>query len=279
MQKKLLLVSILSFILLLSLGAIVLGCPAPELISITPNSGLNNQSIDVVITGAKFHKSAYAKLTKAGEPDIIATNLNITKTEITCTFDLTGRAPGVWDLVVGNVGSFSKKEKPAENFETFTIEKVIEVKAPVQEEAKAEPQPEVVEEEPAPVDPNEIEDSIYFDFDKSNIRADQVYYLDSNVAIIKENPAFIIVLGGHADERGTKEYNIKLSARRAETVKKYFVSKGIAADRIIVYAYGEEYPAAKGHNESAWSLNRRVDISCWERVPTKEEALEKAPQL
>jgi peptidoglycan-associated lipoprotein len=279
MQKKLLLVSILSFILLLSLGAIVLGCPAPELISITPNSGLNNQSIDVVITGAKFHKSAYAKLTKAGEPDIIATNLNITKTEITCTFDLTGRAPGVWDLVVGNVGSFSKKEKPAENFETFTIEKVIEVKAPVQEEAKAEPQPEVVEEEPAPVDPNEIEDSIYFDFDKSNIRADQVYYLDSNVAIIKENPAFIVVLGGHADERGTKEYNIKLSARRAETVKKYFVSKGIAADRIIVYAYGEEYPAAKGHNESAWSLNRRVDISCWERVPTKEEALEKAPQL
>ncbi len=280
MQKKLLVVSVLSLVLVLSLGAIALGCPVPEVASVSPNTGLNTEAVNIVVTGAKFHKSAYVKLSKPGQSDIIATNLNVTKTEITGTLDLTGQAEGAWDLVVVNIGSISKKEKPAALTEAFTVKGAIIVKAPVQE-VKPEPQPEVkVEPEAAaPVDPNENLESIYFDFDKSNIRANQVYYLDSNVAVLKENPALKIVLGGHADERGTNQYNIKLSNRRAETVKKYLVEKGIDAARITVYAYGEDYPAADGHTESAWSFNRRVDISLWEDVPNKEAALERAPQL
>lgn len=284
MQKKLLFGLVLSVVLLLSLGTIVLGCPVPEVASVSPNTGLNTEAVNIVVTGAKFHKSAYVKLTKAGQPDIIATNLNVTKNEITCTVDLKGKAEGPWDLVVVNIGSISKKEKPATLTEAFTVKGAIVVKAPV-EEVKPEPKPEVkpeepkVEEKPAPVDPNTKLESIYFDFDKSNIRADQVYYLDSNVAVLKENPDLKIVLGGHADERGTKEYNVKLSTRRAETVKKYLIEKGIDAGRIFIYAYGEEYPAADGHTESSWSFNRRVDISLWEKVPTKEEALGKAPKF
>ncbi len=280
MQKKLLVVSVLSLVLVLSLGAIALGCPVPEVASVSPNTGLNTEAVNIVVTGAKFHKSAYVKLSKPGQSDIIATNLNVTKTEITGTLDLTGQAEGAWDLVVVNIGSISKKEKPAALTEAFTVKGAIIVKAPVQE-VKPEPQPEVkVEPEAAAqVDPNENLESIYFDFDKSNIRANQVYYLDSNVAVLKENPALKIVLGGHADERGTNQYNIKLSNRRAETVKKYLVEKGIDAARITVYAYGEDYPAADGHTESAWSFNRRVDISLWEDVPNKEAALERAPQL
>lgn len=284
MQKKLLIVSVLSFVLLLSLGVIALGCPVPEIASVSPNTGLNTEAVNIVVTGAKFHKSAYVKLTKSGQSDIIATNLNVTKNEITCTLDLKGKAEGPWDLVVVNIGSISKKEKPATLTEAFTVKGAVVVKPPVQE-VKPEPKPEVkpeepkVEEKPAPVDPNEKLESIYFDFDKSNIRENQVYYLDSNVAILKENPALKIVLGGHADERGTKEYNIKLSTRRAETVKKYLIEKGIDAGRIFIYAYGEDNPAADGHTESAWSFNRRVDISLWESTPNKEEALEKAPKF
>lgn len=270
----------MSFVLLLSFATLALGCPAPELISITPNSGLNNQSVDIVITGAKFHKTAYVKLTKAGQADIIATNLNITKTEITCTLDLTGKAPGAWDLVVGNVGTISKKEKPAENTETFTIKGAIKVAPPVQE-VKPEPQPVVEakpEVKPEPVNPNQGLETIYFDFDKSNIRKDQLDNLKSNLKILKDNADLKIVLGGHADERGTEEYNIKLSTRRAETIKKYLVEEGIDADRITVYAYGEQHPMVTGKDESAWSFNRRVDISLWKKVPSQKKALEK-PEL
>lgn len=279
MLKRLLIVSIVTLVILLSLNTLVLGCPFPEVISVSPNTGLNNETINIVVTGAKFHKSAYVKLTKAGQPDILATNLNVTKTEISCTLDLTGKAEGAWDLVVVNIGSITKKEKPSSLTEAFTIKKAIVVKAPV-EEVKPEPEPveEVKPETPAPVDPNEKLETIYFDFDKANIRTDQVASLETNLAILKENPALQIVLGGHADERGTKEYNMKLSARRAETIKNYLVNKGIDAARIVIYAYGEDRPIATGHNEASWSFNRRVDISLWENTPTKEEALKKAPK-
>lgn len=279
MLKRLLIVSIVTLVILLSLNTLVLGCPFPEVISVSPNTGLNNETINIVVTGAKFHKSAYVKLTKAGQPDILATNLNVTKTEISCTLDLTGKAEGAWDLVVVNIGSITKKEKPSSLTEAFTIKKAIVVKAPV-EEVKPEPEPveEVKPETPVPVDPNEKLETIYFDFDKANIRTDQVASLETNLAILKENPALQIVLGGHADERGTKEYNMKLSARRAETIKNYLVNKGIDAARIVIYAYGEDRPIATGHNEASWSFNRRVDISLWENTPTKEEALKKAPK-
>ena len=281
MLKRLLITSIVSLVILLSLSTLVLGCPFPEVVSVSPNAGVSNETVNIVVTGAKFHKSAYVKLTKAGQPDILATNLNVTKTEISCTLDLTGKAEGAWDLVVVNIGSITKKEKPSSLTEAFIIKEAIQVQAPVEEVGPApEPQPEeeVITETPAPVDPNENLESIYFDFDKSDIRTDQVASLETDLTILKENPALQIVLGGHADERGSKDYNIKLSTRRAETIKNYLVNKGIDAARIVIYAYGEEHPIATGRNETSWSFNRRVDISLWENTPTQEEALEKAPK-
>lgn len=274
MQRKLVLIPVMALVLLLSFTAYTLGCPVPEVVSVTPNTGLNNESVNIVINGAKFHKTAYVKLTKSGESDIVATNLNITKTEISCTLDLTGKAAGEWDLVVGNVGSMSKKEKPAVNTETFTIKGAITVKKPeVKPEPKPEAEPEVKAEDKPVVDPNKDLKAIYFDFDKSDVRNDQKSFLDSNVKILKDNAKLNIVLGGHADDRGSVEYNMELSSRRAESIKNYLMEKGIAANRIIVYAYGEEYPEVAGQNESAWAYNRRVDISLWEYIPAKEQAL------
>ncbi len=283
MQNRMMFVSVLSLVLLLSFSTIVMGCPVPEVASVSPNTGLNTESVDIVVTGAKFHKSAYVKLTKSGQSDIIATNLKVTKTEITGTLDLKGKAEGAWDLVVVNIGSITKKEKPATLTESFTVKGAIVVQPPVQE-VKPEPQPEVKpEEKPVvkeePVDPNKDLKAIYFDFDKSNVRNDQLAILDQNVKIFNAHSALKIVLGGNADDRGTNEYNQKLSSQRAESVKKYLIEKGIAADRIITYAYGEEYPIESGKNESSWSYNRRVDISLWESAPTKEQALEKATKL
>lgn len=280
MQNKMMFVSVVALVLLLSLSTIVLACPVPEVVSVSPNTGLNTESVNIVVSGAKFHKSAYVKLTKAGQSDILATNLNVTKTEITGTLDLKGKAPGAWDLVVVNIGSITKKEKPATLTESFTVKGAIVVKPPVQE-VKPEPQPEVKPEEKpvVKVDPNKDLRAIYFDFDKSNVRNDQFAFLDQNVKILKDNSKLKIVLGGNADDRGTNEYNLKLSTQRAESVKQYLIEKGINADRIITYAYGEEYPIATGKNESAWSYNRRVDISLWENAPSKEQALEKATKL
>ncbi len=283
MKTRVMLVPVITLVLLLSFSAFTLGCPVPEVASVSPNTGLNTETVNIVVTGAKFHKSAYVKLTKSGQPDIIATNLNVTKNEISCTLDLKGKAAGAWDLAVVNIGSISKKEKPAVLSSAFTIKEPIVEKPPVQEVTPA-PAPEVKPEEkpvvkPEPVDPNKDLKAVYFDFDKANIRNDQLVVLELNVKILNSNPALKVVLGGHADERGSNEYNLKLSSQRTESVKKYLVEKGIDASRIITYAYGEEAPIATDKNESSWSYNRRVEISLWENIPSKEQVLEKATKL
>ena len=83
----------------------------------------------------------------------------------------------------------------------------------------------------------------------------------------------MILLGGHADERGTREYNLELSEKRAEAIKEFLLTKGIDSSKITIYAYGKDYPIKKGHDESSWWYNRRVDILVWESPPTKEQGL------
>lgn len=284
MQKRVLLVSVVTLVFLLSFSVFTLGCPVPQAASVSPNTGLNTDSVNVVVKGAKFHKSAYVKLTKSGQPDIIASNLKVTENEISCTLDLKGKAEGPWDLVVGNIGSITKKEKPSVLAGAFTVNKPVVVQPTPAPTPAPIPAPEVKPEEkpvvkPEPVDPNKDLKAIYFDFDKSNIRDDELYKLDLNVKVLESNSALKIVLCGHADERGTAEYNMKLSSQRAASIQKYLVEKGIDASRIITYAYGEDSPIATGKDESSWSHNRRVDIALWENVPTKEQALEKAVKL
>jgi outer membrane protein OmpA-like peptidoglycan-associated protein len=116
--------------------------------------------------------------------------------------------------------------------------------------------------------------SIFFDFDKSVLRSGIIGTMKDNLAILQANPNMYIILGGHADERGTREYNQALSERRAKTIQKYLIDNGIAPERIIIYAFGKDHPLKEGHDEVSRSYNRRVDILEWETIITKEQVID-----
>jgi peptidoglycan-associated lipoprotein len=107
---------------------------------------------------------------------------------------------------------------------------------------------------------NMLATMIHFDLDKSNIRADDMGTLDQKVAILQANPELRIRIGGHCDERGSDEYNLALGNRRAQAAKQYLVSHGIDASRIETQSWGEERPLVDGHDETAWSQNRRDEF-------------------
>ena len=101
---------------------------------------------------------------------------------------------------------------------------------------------------------------VYYDFDKSNVRADQQSRIEKNATYLKDNQGVRIVVEGNCDERGTNEYNMALGERRALSAKKYLVNLGVSASRINTISYGEEKPLNHGHDELAWSQNRRSDF-------------------
>ncbi|HEV2669764.1 MAG TPA: peptidoglycan-associated lipoprotein Pal [Gemmatimonadales bacterium] len=101
---------------------------------------------------------------------------------------------------------------------------------------------------------------IHFDYDKSNVRSDDMGALDQKVAILQRNSDLRIRIGGHCDERGSDEYNLALGNRRAQAAKQYLVSHGIDTGRIETQSWGEERPLVDGHDESAWSQNRRDEF-------------------
>ena len=103
--------------------------------------------------------------------------------------------------------------------------------------------------------------TVYFEFDKSNLTSKSLQTLKSAVNALNENSSIMITLSGHADERGTREYNLALGQRRAEAVSDYFVLNGIDKDRITIRSYGEERPLALGQDEESYSKNRRVEIN------------------
>jgi len=125
----------------------------------------------------------------------------------------------------------------------------------------------------APVDPNEgattfnplreniSQRTIYFDFDSSALSAQGQEVIRKIGPYLAENPSVRVRLEGNTDERGTREYNIGLGERRAMTVQAALLSMGASQGQMSVVSYGEEKPAALGHDESAWALNRRVVIS------------------
>ena len=116
--------------------------------------------------------------------------------------------------------------------------------------------------------------SVYFDLNKSIIRPNQLEVMMGNMIELKANPDLYIIISGHADERGSRQYNLALSEERAQTVQKYLLENGVTAERIIIYAFGKDYPLKKDHNEISWSINRRVDILEWDTVLTKEQVIE-----
>jgi len=101
---------------------------------------------------------------------------------------------------------------------------------------------------------------VYFDFDKSEIRDEFRDVIQAHAEYLSSNSDVSITLEGHADERGTREYNIALGERRANAVQRMLTLQGAAASQVRVVSYGEERPAALGHDEDAWSLNRRAEF-------------------
>jgi peptidoglycan-associated lipoprotein len=99
---------------------------------------------------------------------------------------------------------------------------------------------------------------IHFDFDKYDIRPRDAEILNGNAALLSKYPTIKVQIEGHCDERGTNEYNLALGERRANNTKKYLISLGISQDRISTISYGEERPSDPGHNEEAWTKNRRA---------------------
>lgn len=101
---------------------------------------------------------------------------------------------------------------------------------------------------------------IYFEFDRDDVRADYVDVVAAHGAYLARNAQTRIRLEGHTDERGTREYNLGLGERRAQSVRRMLMLQGASSDQIQVISYGEEMPAAMGSNEQAWQQNRRVEL-------------------
>lgn len=101
---------------------------------------------------------------------------------------------------------------------------------------------------------------IYFDYDKSDVKSEFQQVVQAHAEYLAANSEASVTLEGHADERGTREYNIALGERRTIAVQRLLTLQGASSSQIRVVSYGEERPASLGHNEDAWSLNRRAEI-------------------
>jgi peptidoglycan-associated lipoprotein len=99
---------------------------------------------------------------------------------------------------------------------------------------------------------------IHFEFDQYTLTDEARRVLDAISEALKANRTFLVTIEGHADERGTTDYNLALGQQRAQAAKDYLVSLGVEAERIDTVSYGEERPVDPGHDEAAWALNRRA---------------------
>lgn len=102
--------------------------------------------------------------------------------------------------------------------------------------------------------------TIYFEYDKSNVRPEFMSVIAAHGKLLASDGSRKVELQGHADERGSREYNIALGERRALSVRGLLLGHGVRSSQITTVSYGEERPAVNGHDESAWSKNRRVEI-------------------
>ena len=101
-----------------------------------------------------------------------------------------------------------------------------------------------------------VGDRVFFGYDSAELDEDAQELLQDQVAWIKEHDASVTI-EGHCDERGTREYNLALGEKRAQSVKNYLISLGVSSNRVSTISYGKERPAVVGSNEGAWSQNRR----------------------
>ncbi|GIX35429.1 MAG: peptidoglycan-associated lipoprotein [Lysobacteraceae bacterium] len=142
----------------------------------------------------------------------------------------------------------------------------------VKEEPAPPPPPPPPPAQPAPVDDGRYQPSdldtdsclrqrvVYFDFDQANVKPEFAAIMACHAKYLRDRPSARITLEGHADERGTREYNLGLGERRGNAVSDALVANGGSASQLTVVSYGEERPACMDSNESCWSRNRRVEI-------------------
>ena len=100
----------------------------------------------------------------------------------------------------------------------------------------------------------------YFEYDSSELKEDDKAILEKHAQFITLYPEISVVVEGHADERGTREYNLALAERRAKTIERLLTLQGVLTEQMQVISFGEERPVALGHDEDAWQLNRRVEL-------------------
>ncbi len=102
-----------------------------------------------------------------------------------------------------------------------------------------------------------VGDRVFFNYDSSELDGDAQELLQDQVAWLKQYSDVSVIIEGHCDERGTREYNLALGEKRAQSVKNYLIGLGISADRVSTISYGKERPAVVGSNDGAWAQNRR----------------------
>jgi peptidoglycan-associated lipoprotein len=107
------------------------------------------------------------------------------------------------------------------------------------------------------VEVGELRD-IHFDFDRYDIRPQDAQVLEANAVLLKSNPKWQVLIEGHADQRGTTEYNLALGDRRARASLNYLVAQGVRSNRISIISYGKERPLCRESNEDCWGQNRRA---------------------
>jgi peptidoglycan-associated lipoprotein len=138
-------------------------------------------------------------------------------------------------------------------------------KGEVTEPVVSEPLPMPVEE-PAKEVPQHVQamkenfERVFFDFDSSDLVDSSKTALNDNVKIMQAHNDVKLQIQGHADERGTTDYNLALGQRRADAIKNHMINQGVAPSRLAVVSYGEEKPLDPGSNERAWAQNRRAEF-------------------
>ena len=102
-----------------------------------------------------------------------------------------------------------------------------------------------------------VGDRVHFDLDRYDLTPEAQATLRQQAALLQNYPQFVVTIEGHADERGTREYNLALGERRADAVRNYLTALGVSSDRVTVISYGKERPECPGADEQCWSQNRR----------------------
>ncbi len=190
-----------------------------------------------------FPPKAYEISVDGGAPQTIPAD----KTPLSATFNNLGTGPHT--ATAWAIGQNGKRRETASV--KFTC---APPPPPPPAPAPPPPPPPVVVEEPV----DKYVQDIFFDYDKSEIRPDSREKLEMAAGWMKKHPDAEFLLEGHCDERGTREYNLALGDRRANATKDYLASLGVDPAKLKTISYGKERPFVEGHDESAWSKNRRT---------------------